>query len=240
MGGQDWTPDCGRKAAHPNSRFCAPASNCPILDDNWEDPNGVKIDAILFGGRRPEGVPLVTEAFDWEHGVFLGATCKSEATAAAEHKGKVIMHDPFSMRPFFGYNFGDYLAHWLSLGENKKYNLPRIFNVNWFRKSAETGGFLWPGFGENIRVLDWVLRRCSDKHDDSAEKSAIGYVPKDGEIDIDGLKDPVDMKQIFSIPKEFWTEEIEELRTYFKQQVGSSLPPQITKQLDALESRLLK
>jgi len=238
--GQDWTPDCGRKAAHPNSRFCAPASNCPILDDNWEDPNGVKIDAILFGGRRPEGVPLVTEAFDWEHGVFLGATCKSEATAAAEHKGKVIMHDPFSMRPFFGYNFGDYLAHWLSLGENKKYNLPRIFNVNWFRKSAETGGFLWPGFGENIRVLDWVLRRCSDKHDDSAEKSAIGYVPKDGEIDIDGLKDPVDMKQIFSIPKEFWTEEIEELRTYFKQQVGSSLPPQITKQLDALESRLLK
>jgi len=238
--GQDWTPDCGRKAAHPNSRFCAPAANCPILDENWEDPNGVKIDAILFGGRRPEGVPLVTEALDWEHGVFLGATLKSEATAAAEHKGKVIMHDPFSMRPFFGYNFGDYLAHWLSLGQNKKYNLPRIFNVNWFRKNAETGGFLWPGFGENIRVLDWVLRRCSDKHDDSAEKSAIGYVPKAGVINLEGLKDPVDMKQIFSVPKDFWTEEIEELRTYFKQQVGSSLPSQITKQLDALESRLLK
>lgn len=112
--GNDWTPDCGRKAAHPNSRFCAPAANCPILDEAWEDPKGVKIEAILFGGRRPEGVPLVTESLNWEHGVFIGASCKSEATAAAEHKGKVIMHDPFSMRPFFGYNFGDYVSHWFT------------------------------------------------------------------------------------------------------------------------------
>lgn len=203
--GNDWTPDCGRKAAHPNSRFCAPATNCPILDDNWEDPSGVKIDAILFGGRRPEGVPLVSEALDWNHGVFLGAALKSEATAAAEHKGKVIMHDPFSMRPFFGYNFGDYLAHWLSIGQNKKYNLPRIFMVNWFRKSAK-GGFLWPGFGENIRVLDWILRRCDNQ--DCAEKTPIGLVPKLGQINLSGLKDQVDMEELFSIPKEFWTEEV--------------------------------
>jgi len=234
--GQDWTPDCGRKAAHPNSRFCAPAANCPILDENWEDPKGVKVEAILFGGRRPEGVPLVSEALDWNHGVFQGAALKSEATAAAEHKGKMIMHDPFSMRPFFGYNFGDYLSHWLSLGQqSKKYNLPRIFVVNWFRKST-SGGFLWPGFGENVRVLDWVLRRCEGCG--KAEKSPIGFLPKDGEISLEGLEDPVDLEQLFSVPKQFWLDEVEELRTYFKQQVGSSLPSEITKQLSDLESRL--
>jgi len=235
--GQDWTPDCGRKAAHPNSRFCAPAANCPILDENWEDPKGVKVEAILFGGRRPEGVPLVSEALDWNHGVFQGAALKSEATAAAEHKGKMIMHDPFSMRPFFGYNFGDYLSHWLSLGQqSKKYNLPRIFVVNWFRKSTSGGGFLWPGFGENVRVLDWVLRRCEGCG--KAEKSPIGFLPKDGEISLEGLEDPVDLEQLFSVPKQFWLDEVEELRTYFKQQVGSSLPSEITKQLSDLESRL--
>ena len=211
--GQDWTPDCGRKAAHPNSRFCAPAINCPILDENWEDPQGVKIDAILFGGRRPEGVPLVSESLNWEHGVFMGAALKSEATAAAEHKGKVVMHDPFSMRPFFGYNFGDYLAHWLRLGNNKKYNLPRIFMVNWFRKSSK-GGFLWPGFGENIRVLDWVLRRCEGQN--CAQKCAIGYIPKSGEIDLRGLKESVDMEELFSVPKQFWMEEVmNDLYYYF-------------------------
>jgi len=234
--GQDWSPDCGRKAAHPNSRFCAPAANCPILDEAWEDPKGVKVEAVLFGGRRPEGVPLVSEALDWNHGVFQGAALKSEATAAAEHKGKMIMHDPFSMRPFFGYNFGDYLSHWLSLGANsKKYNLPRIFVVNWFRKSA-SGGFAWPGFGENVRVLDWVLRRCDGCAE--AVKSPIGYVPAKGEISLEGLEDPVDMEHLFSVPKQFWLEEVEELRTYFKQQVGSSLPSEINKQLDELESRL--
>jgi len=234
--GQDWTPDSGRKAAHPNSRFCAPASNCPILDENWEDPKGVKVEAVLFGGRRPEGVPLVSEALDWNHGVFQGAALKSEATAAAEHKGKVIMHDPFSMRPFFGYNFGDYLSHWLSLGANsKKFNLPRIFVVNWFRKSS-SGGFLWPGFGENVRVLDWILRRCEGTA--KADKSAVGLVPAEGEINLEGLDEPVDMEQLFSVPKQFWLDEVEELRTYFKQQVGSSLPTEITRQLDQLESRL--
>jgi phosphoenolpyruvate carboxykinase (GTP) len=190
---------------------------------------------ILFGGRRPEGVPLVTEALNWEHGVFVGASCKSEATAAAEHKGKVIMHDPFSMRPFFGYNFGDYVSHWLSLGKNKRYTMPKIFNVNWFRKSSK-GGFIWPGFGENIRVLDWIFRRC-DGEKDIAVKSPIGFLPSENSISLDGLKEEVDMKELFSTPTKFWTEEVAELRQYFSQQVGASLPPEIVEQLDQLEER---
>jgi len=233
--GQDWTPSSGVKAAHPNSRFCAPAANCPILDKDWEEPKGVKIDAILFGGRRPEGVPLVTESLDWKHGVFMGAALKSEATAAAEHKGKMIMHDPFSMRPFFGYNFGHYLQHWLSLGE--KYapfgQLPRIFMVNWFRKDAQ-GGFLWPGFGENIRVLDWVLKRCNG--DSGAVKSPVGFVPEECDMNMDGLG-KVDWDTLFSVPKDFWMEEVEELKKYFSDQVGHSLPEEIAKQLQDLKKR---
>ena len=142
-------------AAHPNSRFCAPLVNCPSLDPAWEDPAGVPVSAILFGGRRPRGVPLVYQAVSWQHGVFLGASVKSEATAAAEHKGKVVMHDPFSMRPFFGYNFGEYLQHWLDMGAKLK-KPPQFFMVNWFRK-GQNGGLLWPGFGDNIRVIQWIL-----------------------------------------------------------------------------------
>jgi len=235
--GQDWTPDCGRKAAHPNSRFCAPAENCPILDGSWEDPKGVKVEAILFGGRRPQGVPLVSEAFSWEHGVFLGASLKSEATAAAEHKGKQVMHDPFSMRPFFGYNFGNYLAHWLRLGSDHEEpaRLPRMFMVNWFRKS-EQGGFLWPGFGENVRVLDWILRRC-DGGDDIARESPVGLLPTKEAMNLEGIEDEVEWDELFSTPSDFWTEEVKELRNYFREQVGNSLPVEITSQLDALEDR---
>ncbi len=233
--GLDWTPGCGRKAAHPNSRFCAPAENCPILDDSWEDPEGVKIEAILFGGRRPQGVPLVSEALSWEHGVFLGAGLKSEATAAAEHKGKMVMHDPFSMRPFFGYNFGNYLKHWLSLGKKHTETLPRIFMVNWFRK-GEKGGFLWPGFGENARVLDWILRRCEGA-DDISRASAVGHVPTKESMNLEGIEDQVAWDELFSTPRDFWLDEVEELRTYFAQQVGSSLPEEITEQLDSLEKR---
>ena len=145
------------------------------------------------------------------------------------------MHDPFSMRPFFGYNFGDYVSHWLSLGKNKRYNLPKIFNVNWFRKGANGQGFLWPGFGENIRVLDWIFRRCDG--DDIAVKSPIGYLPKENSIDLDGLTEEVDMEELFSTPSDFWTEEVAELRQYFSQQVGSSLPEEIVSQLDNLEGR---
>jgi phosphoenolpyruvate carboxykinase (GTP) len=235
--GQEWTPESKNKAAHPNSRFCTPAENCPILDDQWEDPEGVKIDAILFGGRRPEGIPLVSQALSWEHGVFLGAALKSEATAAAEHKGKMVMHDPFSMRPFFGYNFGHYLSHWLSLGKKENLTLPKIFMVNWFRKSPKQG-FLWPGFGENIRVLDWCLRRCDDDSDSSiAEMSPVGFIPSQGSMNLDGLND-VDMNSIFHIPQDFWLEEVEELRNYFHNQVGQSLPKEITSQLEALEDRI--
>jgi phosphoenolpyruvate carboxykinase (GTP) len=233
--GQDWTRGCGRKAAHPNSRFCSPAENCPILDENWEEPEGVKIDAILFGGRRPEGVPLVSQARSWEHGVFLGAALKSEATAAAEHTGKAVMHDPFSMRPFFGYNFGDYLSHWLSLGQQKGATMPSIFMVNWFRKSA-SGGFLWPGFGENIRVIDWVLRRC-DGEADIAVESPVGYIPSEGSLRLEGLEEEVDFEAVFSTPKDFWLDEVKELRHYFKTQVGSSLPEEISHQLDSMEKR---
>lgn len=163
LGQENWTKESGKPAAHPNSRFCTPANQCPIIDPAWEDPKGVPISAVIFGGRRPEGVPLVYESFNWQHGVLLGGSLRSEATAAAEHKGKVIMHDPFAMRPFFGYNFGHYLSHWLSFEKKSNLRLPKIFHVNWFRKDAQSGEFLWPGFGENCRVLDWICRRVDNE-----------------------------------------------------------------------------
>ena len=159
LGDPNWTLDSGKPSSHPNSRFCTPASQCPIMDPLWEDPKGVPISAIIFGGRRPKGVPLVYESFNWRHGVLVGAALRSEATAAAEHKGKVIMHDPFAMRPFFGYNFGHYLQHWLNFEKKPNLRLPKIFHVNWFRKGETSNQFLWPGFGENSRVLDWICRR---------------------------------------------------------------------------------
>ena len=169
----------------------------------------------------------------------MGAALKSEATAAAEHKGKMIMHDPFSMRPFFGYNFGDYLKHWLSLGEAKhQRNLPKLFMVNWFRKSTQ-GGFLWPGFGENVRVLDWVMRRC-DGDDKIAQKSEIGLIPTEGSFNMEGLQESVNWEELFSTPKEFWLDEVKELRQYFSDQVGHSLPQEITQELNALQERFEK
>lgn len=233
-GVENWNKGTGKPAAHPNSRFCTPAGQCPIIDENWEDPEGVPIEGIIFGGRRPEGVPLIYEAFNWQHGVFVGAAVKSEATAAAEHTGKVIMHDPFAMRPFFGYNFGHYLDHWLSFQDNKKLKLPKIFHVNWFRKGPN--GFLWPGFGENSRVLDWIFRRVNGE--DCAVKSAVGYIPKQGSIDLQGLKEEVNMKELFSLPKGFWEEEVKELEKYFDEQVGEDLPVKIRQELNKLEQRV--
>lgn len=232
--GQKWTKDSKTPAAHPNSRFCTPANQCPIIDPQWEAPEGVPISAILFGGRRPAGVPLVYEARDWKHGVFVGASMRSEATAAAEHKGKVVMHDPFAMRPFFGYNFGDYLQHWLSM-ENRSSNLPKIFHVNWFRKSSD-GKFLWPGFGENSRVLDWILRRL--ENEDCAKETAIGLIPKENAIDLSGLQEDIDMKELFSLSKPFWTEEASAIEKYFQEQVGKDLPAEIEKQLKQLKSKV--
>lgn len=233
--GNPWTRDSGKPAAHPNSRFCTPAGQCPVIDPTWEDPKGVPIDAIIFGGRRPEGVPLVFEAFNWQHGVFIGAAMKSEATAAAEHKGKVIMHDPFAMRPFFGYNFGHYMKHWLSM--EKRGKVPKIFHVNWFRKNAE-GKFIWPGFGENSRVLDWIIRRCAGE--DIADSTAIGYIPKPGTINMQGADEGVDMKALFDLPKDFWQEEVKELHKYFDDQVNDDMPPEVVNQLNSLGERVEK
>jgi len=158
--GKPWTKESGTKAAHPNSRFCTPAGNCKVIDPLWEDPKGVPISAILFGGRRPEGVPLIYEAFNWQHGVFVASALCSETTAAAEHKGKAIMRDPFAMRPFFGYNAGHYFRHWLSLEDNKKHQLPKIFHVNWFRKN-EQGKFIWPGKSSFVYILRSVVLQYS-------------------------------------------------------------------------------
>ncbi|XP_030830948.1 phosphoenolpyruvate carboxykinase, cytosolic [GTP] isoform X1 [Strongylocentrotus purpuratus] len=238
---ENWTKDTktsdGKKvlAAHANSRFCAPASQCPVMDPAWEDPAGVPIDAIIFGGRRPEGVPLVYEAFNWNHGVFIGASMKSESTAAAEHKAKVMMNDPFAMRPFFGYNFGHYLDHWLHFNDRPNLHLPKVFHVNWFRKNT-AGQFMWPGFGENTRVLDWIFRRCAGE--DIAQESAIGLVPKPNSINLEGLQEKVDMQELFHLPREFWEKEITDIRSYFKTQVPQDLPAEIEAQLSLLEERV--
>lgn len=238
LGEENWTKETSKTlAAHPNSRFCTPADQCPMMDDEWESPRGVPIDAILFGGRRPKGVPLVYEAFNWQHGVFVGGSMRSESTAAAEHKAKVVMHDPFAMRPFFGYNFGHYMQHWLSLNDRPNLKLPKIFHVNWFRKNDE-GKFMWPGFGENARVLDWVCRRVDGE--DSAVESAIGYVPKSDAINVDGLKEKIDMQELMSVPKEFWKQEVEEIADYFDEQINKDLPEAIGQELDSLRNRVNK
>lgn len=233
--GKPWTKDSGKPAAHPNSRFCTPAGQCPIIDSHWEDPQGVPISAILFGGRRPVGVPLIYESRNWVHGVFVGTAMRSESTAAAEHKGKMIMHDPFAMRPFFGYNFGHYVQHWLSM-ENRG-NVPKIFHVNWFRKGSN-GKFIWPGYGENSRVLEWILRRCSEEQ--CYTDAAIGRIPAEGDLNFKNMKVNINYKELFSLPKEFWLEEVAEIRNYFESQVGSDLPGDIYNELNKLKERIEK
>ncbi|KAK3598902.1 hypothetical protein CHS0354_036208 [Potamilus streckersoni] len=232
--GENWRIGQPGKAAHPNARFTCPAGQCPIIHPKWEDPKGVPISAIIFGGRRPVGVPLVYEAFSWEHGVTVGACVKSEATAAAEHVGKQIMHDPMAMRPFMGYNFGKYLGHWLSLNK-APHKVPKIFHVNWFRLN-EKGQFLWPGFGDNIRVLDWVIRRVHEE-ESIAVKSPIGWLPKKGSINMDGLG-PVDWNELFSLPKHYWEDDIRESRRFLEDQANGDVPPAIWKELDELEKRV--
>ena len=179
---------------------------------------------------------MVYEAFNWKHGVLIGSSLKSEATAAAEHKGKTVMHDPFAMRPFFGYNFGHYLKHWLDFENRPGIKLPKIFHVNWFRKSESDGKFLWPGFGENSRVLDWICKRVDNE--DVAQETPIGFIPKKGALNVEGLKESVNFEELFSVPKDYWLEECEENKKYFEDQVGGDLPNEINEQLLQLKKRL--
>ncbi|KAL7074064.1 hypothetical protein ACQ4LE_006510 [Meloidogyne hapla] len=228
--GESTTP-----AAHPNSRFCAPAKQCPIIHPNWESPKGVPIDAIIFGGRRPEGVPLVFECFSWEHGIFTGACLKSETTAAAEHKGKSVMHDPMAMRPFMGYNFGKYLDHWCNLKKPGR-KMPKIFHVNWFRKSSQ-GKFLWPGYGENIRVIDWIVRRL-DGESGIGIDTAIGTIPTKNSLNMNGIGE-INWEELMSLPSDYWNEDSKEVRKFLEEQVNSDLPEKIRNELNEQEKRIL-
>ncbi|MFM7060616.1 MAG: phosphoenolpyruvate carboxykinase (GTP) [Actinomycetes bacterium] len=232
----DWTPASGTDAAHPNSRFCVPASQCPVIADEWEDPAGVPIDAILFGGRRASTVPLVFESRDWEHGVFVGATMGSEKTAAAFGGLGDLRRDPMAMLPFCGYNMGDYFAHWLTMpSHTDRAKLPHIFGVNWFRKD-ESGKFLWPGYGENSRVLKWVFERCEGEG--SGVETAIGTVPTLEDLDLAGLDaDPSKVEAAVAVRAEEWKQEVGFIRDHFDS-VGERLPADLRTQLDALEARL--
>ena len=240
--GNDWIQDKGNKeqapAAHPNARFTAPAKQCPAIASEWEDPKGVPIDAILFGGRRPSTIPLVHQATNWNHGVFLGSIVGSEITAAAlDLKAGTIRRDPFAMLPFCGYNMGEYFQHWINVGaKSTEDKLPKIFFVNWFRKNAE-GKFMWPGYGDNSRVLAWVFDRCDGK--DNAVKTQIGWMPKDGAIDVSGLNVSHDaMQEILSVDVEGWKKEIADVRANHYPKFGDKLPKELMAEMEALENRL--
>ncbi len=235
--GNDWTPASGDKAAHPNARFTAPARQCPVIAPEWEDPNGVPISAILVGGRRPSTVPLVHESFDWNHGVFMGSIMGSEITAATISKdiGKV-RRDPFAMLPFIGYHVCDYLQHWLDMGKKTAPDkLPKIFYVNWFRKDKD-GNFLWPGFGENSRVLKWIVERVSGEG--KAVETPIGYMPTPDAIDTTGLDiSEEDMKELLTVNRDAWLREVESIREHYAS-YGPKMPKELYAQLEALEKRL--
>ncbi len=233
--GEPWEPGMGRDAAHPNARFTAPAKQCPTIAPEWEDPKGVPISAILFGGRRATVVPLVNEARDWQHGTFVGSIISSEKTAAAEGKVGELRHDPMAMLPFCGYNMADYWAHWLRIGKRSGARLPRIYHVNWFRKSPG-GEFLWPGFGENSRVLKWIFERCEGTA--KALETPLGFLPADGSLDLSGLDLPKeDIAHLLSVDVEGWLAEIPLIREYYAM-FGDRLPPELGRELDALEERL--
>ena len=231
-----WNPRAGRKAAHPNARFTAPASQCPVIAPEWQDPKGVPIDAILFGGRRAGVVPLVTEAFNWVHGTFLGATASSETTAAAAGKVGQLRRDPMAMLPFCGYHMGDYFAHWLKIGASSQPSkLPKICYVNWFRQD-ERGKFLWPGYGENSRVLKWIFQRCDEKV--GARDTAIGRVPEAADLDTQGLDLPAaNLAKLLNVDVEGWLAEVPLIQEHFAQ-FGSRLPEAMNRELEGLAKRL--
>ncbi len=228
----------GKKMAHPNSRFTAPAINCPCLSKEFDNPNGVPVSAIVFGGRRAKTAPLVYQSFDWNHGVYVGSAMASETTAAAMSAVGVVRRDPMAMRPFTGYNMGDYLSHWINMGAKLGDKAPKIFNVNWFRTDDE-GKFIWPGFGDNMRVLTWILDRCNGKVD--ATETAIGYVPAAEDIDISGLEGITldTVKGLLEIDKELWLEDIKGVEALYEE-IGSRMPKELLSQLEAFKARLNK
>ncbi len=233
---EDWTPDSGELSSHPNSRYCTPIKQCPILAPEYDDPKGVPIDAIFFGGRRKTTIPLVTEARDWVHGTFMGATLSSETTAAATGAVGVVRRDPMAMLPFIGYHAGDYFNHWITMGkENDPAKLPRIFYVNWFRRDDD-GGFLWPGFSENSRVLKWAIERIEGKAD--AVETPIGYVPTVDSLDVEGLDmDRAAIEAVLRVDPEEWKQELPQITEWFEK-FGDKLPAVLWTELDGLKARL--
>ena len=233
---RDWTPDNGELSSHPNSRFCTPASQCPIIATEWGDPNGVPISAILFGGRRKTTIPLVVQSRDWEHGIFMASTLSSETTAAATGQVGVVRRDPFAMLPFIGYHVGDYIQHWLNIGKRTEASkLPKIFYVNWFRRGTD-GRFLWPGFGENMRVIKWAIEQVEGKN--SSQESLLGLVPTPGAIDVEGLDlSSADLAEVGKVSVAEWREELPMIETWFTK-IGNKLPKQMESQLSQLRARI--
>jgi phosphoenolpyruvate carboxykinase (GTP) len=234
--GNDWTPDSGRVGAHANSRFTAPAGQCPTIDPSWEDPAGVPISAFIFGGRLSKTFPLVYQSYDWNHGVFMAATMGSEATAAAIGVTG-IRRDPFAMLPFCGYNMGTYWGHWVNLAKKGTLKLPKIFRTNWFRKNAE-GKFAWPGYGQNMRVLKWIVERVHDRA--GAVESSFGYMPKYEDLDLQGLDfSKAQFAEITDIKREEVLAEVAEIKAYFEK-FGTALPPELEQQRQAFAGRAEK
>ncbi len=231
-----------QKLAHPNSRFTAPAINCPCVSPEFNNPKGVPVTAMIFGGRRASTTPLVYQSFDWAHGTYIGSAVSSETTAAATGAVGVLRHDPMAMKPFIGYNVGDYWAHWLEMGEKLGDKAPKIFNVNWF-KQDENGNFIWPGFGDNMRVLDWIIKRCEGKVD--AVETPIGYLPKKGDINLKGIEDEVTPEiedKLLEVDVDLWKKEIAGMREYYADlsNGGAHIPQALYDQLDKIEARLNK
>jgi phosphoenolpyruvate carboxykinase (GTP) len=232
-----------KKLAHPNSRFTAPAVNCPCVSPEFNNPNGVPVSAIIFGGRRASTTPLVYQSFDWVHGTYMGSAVSSETTAAATGAVGVLRHDPMAMKPFIGYNVGDYWAHWLEMGEKLGDKAPKIFNVNWF-KQDENGNFIWPGFGDNMRVLDWIIKRVEGKVD--AVETPIGFLPKKGDINLKGIEDEVTSEvedKLLAVDVDLWKKEIAEMRRYYNDDIkakGGNIPQALFDELDKIEARLNK
>lgn len=235
--GEKWDPQSGEPGANPNSRFTAPAKNCPCISPEFDNPAGIPISAMIFGGRRAKTAPLVYESRDWNHGVFVGSVMASETTAAATGQVGVVRRDPMAMRPFCGYHMGDYFKHWIDMGEKLGENAPKIFNVNWFR-TDDNGKFIWPGFGDNMRVLEWIISRCEGEAD--AVETPIGFEPKPEDINLDGLKITKEVvKDLLHVDKELWKEEAAGIREFYKT-FGDRLPEELKDQLDILENNLNK